>query len=186
MDIEWRGIILDGKYLGDYFEVSNTGEIRNIKNKEKGPRPVKQQKKQNGYMDCSLTIPGQGERRPKVHTIVAETFLGPKPFKNAQVNHKDGDKTNNHVSNLEWVSQSENMRHAEETGLMKSKKKAVVRIDKDGKEEYFPSVIAAAKALKTKNSTQTRKNISRTLCGITSSSCGYRWRYANNEDERKE
>ena len=51
------------------------------------------------------------------HKVIAETFL-PKPSeKHTVVNHKDGDKTNNVVDNLEWVTQKENIAHAWSTGL---------------------------------------------------------------------
>jgi transposase len=51
-----------------------------------------------------------------VHRIVAITFI-PNQHQKEQVNHKDGNKQNNHVNNLEWVSRQENMRHAFDTGL---------------------------------------------------------------------
>lgn len=57
----------------------------------------------------------------RVHILVALTFLGPKPAPEYQVNHKDGDKTNNHVENLEWVTPSKNSLHAVRTGLSKVK-----------------------------------------------------------------
>lgn len=56
-------------------------------------------------------------RYEMVHRLVAKAFL-PNPRQLPAVNHRDGDKRNNHVGNLEWVSHAENSRHAKETGLM--------------------------------------------------------------------
>lgn len=53
-----------------------------------------------------------------LHRLVALHFL-PNPYQYKQVNHKDGDKTNNHVSNLEWCSAEQNINHSLETGLRK-------------------------------------------------------------------
>lgn len=52
----------------------------------------------------------------KIHRVIAETFI-PNPNNLPCVNHKDGNKRNNDVSNLEWVTYSENMKHATKTGL---------------------------------------------------------------------
>ena len=179
---EWKGLIYHGESFEGSFECSNMGNIRNIKDKENGPKEVTQRTNKKGYKYFSMKLTGRKELKPRTNVVVAETFLGPKPFEGAQVNHKNGNKKNNEVSNLEWVTQSENMRHAEETGLMKSKKKAVVRIDKDGNRELYDSVISAAKALETGNDVQTRKNIGKVLRGITYTCAGYRWEYADKGD----
>ena len=69
-----------------------------------------------GYPLVNLTT-GKGKRTTHtVHSLVAEAFIGSRPA-NHEINHKDGCKTNNHVSNLEYVIPSDNIRHAFETGL---------------------------------------------------------------------
>lgn len=69
-----------------------------------------------GYPVVGLTV-GKGKRTMHtVHSLVAEAFIGSRPA-NHEINHKDGCKTNNHVSNLEYVIPSVNIRHAFKTGL---------------------------------------------------------------------
>ena len=68
-----------------------------------------------GY--CNIELHKDGKPIMKyVHRLVAEAFV-PNPDCKPQVNHKDGDKLNNHFSNLEWVTASENQRHAIGKGL---------------------------------------------------------------------
>jgi HNH endonuclease/NUMOD4 motif len=57
----------------------------------------------------------------RVHVLVAKYFLGNKPSAEYQVNHKDRNKSNNHVDNLEWVTPKENMKHARLNGFDSSK-----------------------------------------------------------------
>ena len=71
-----------------------------------------------GYKFVILYKDGIKTKCP-VHRLVAKTFSD-NPEGKLQVNHIDGDKTNNHINNLEWVNQSENNQHAWDIGLRKS------------------------------------------------------------------
>lgn len=70
----------------------------------------------NGYVYVTLTDYEGRKHSVRLHRVVAETYL-PNPSGLPQVNHIDGVKTNNSISNLEWVSAEENTRHALKEGL---------------------------------------------------------------------
>jgi hypothetical protein len=90
----------------------------------------------NGYAKVMLHIDGKPLCR-KVHNLVAQAYIGERP-KGMQVNHKDGNKLNNNFSNLEYVTPSENLRHAVRMGLRKSS----IRLDKKNR---FNEIKAATK-----------------------------------------
>lgn len=105
-----------------------------------------------GYENVNL-IDSNGVTHLKcVHRLVALTFI-PNPDNLPQINHIDGDKTNNHVCNLEWCSAAHNLKHARETGLhMSDGDKAVIQI-KDGKVvARFKSASEASRATGIKRS----------------------------------
>lgn len=77
------------------------------------------------YKRVCLSAAGK-KRFHHVHRLVAEAFI-PNPENMTQVNHIDGNKQNNHVSNLEWCDNSQNQKHAYDTGLKKRKLSPVDR-----------------------------------------------------------
>jgi hypothetical protein len=110
------------------YEVSNIGNVRSIDRVIKTARyPMNLKGRilrpaidKKGYKRVAIMVDGKLITL-KVHRIVAKAFidnLNNKP----QVNHIDGIKTNNHVSNLEWMNNSENVQHAFDNGLMKAKR----------------------------------------------------------------
>lgn len=109
----WKSI----KNWEGFYEVSSRGKVRSLdrvlygggtKYIKKG-RLLKLHPCSNGYLSVSLyNLPKQECKL--VHRLVAEAFI-PNPDKKKEVNHKNGDKTDNRVDNLEWVSRSENLVH---------------------------------------------------------------------------
>ena len=99
-----------------FIEVSNEGRVRSLLRGD--PWVLKTQVDKKGYHRIRVTI----EREKityKVHREVAKAFI-PNPNDLPQVNHKDGNKSNNTVDNLEWVSNRDNAHHAIENGLWDS------------------------------------------------------------------
>lgn len=99
--------IYNGKY-----DVSSDGEIfSNVGTRKRMIGKVGN----NGYRMVVLTVDGK-KLYPMVHRLVAEVFI-PNPKNLREVNHKDGNKLNNSVDNLEWVTTRENQLHARDMGL---------------------------------------------------------------------
>lgn len=110
----WKDIKgFDGKY-----KISNFGEVMSIDyGKTKKSKLLTPKQHHTGYLLVRLCY-GDG-RMPKnrtIHSLVAEAFI-PNPENKRCVNHKDGNKTNNNVTNLEWNTHKENCQHAIKTGL---------------------------------------------------------------------
>lgn len=101
----------------DDYEISNKGKIRRaIKGYNKPAKFVlKWDIGRDGYAQVTLSKKGQ-LFRTKIHRLVLLTFFGPCP-KNMECNHKDGNKLNNCIENLEWVTKKEQVKHAIENGL---------------------------------------------------------------------
>ena len=113
MSEEWKQVVgWEGLY-----EVSNLGRVRSlvrqVHHRCYGGKILTQPNAVTGYK-CVTLHPGR--KWQLVHRLVAEAFID-NPAQNPQVNHKDGNKKNNIIGNLEWCTASENIKHAFRTGL---------------------------------------------------------------------
>ena len=133
------------------YQVSDTGLVKTTKT----GRILKPTVSSHGYERVCL-FKMDRERRYRVHRLVAMAFI-PNPDNLPQVNHIDGNKRNNHVSNLEWVTNEQNSHHARDHGLRtghekfcESKRKRVIATNiETGERIVFDSILAAKKRIGT-------------------------------------
>lgn len=117
------------------LEVSNLGNARTIwEHKVKQLKPMEMKTTVGSYLKVSVTKEDTGKQiQIGLHNLVAEVFVE-KPInvegKKIEPNHSDGDKHNNAATNLEWMTRSQNLQHAIDTGLRKV-------VDANGKSLYI-------------------------------------------------
>lgn len=107
--------------MKEYLEIHSNGNIYAKERLLKDGRVLKRKKKiatNNGigYLQVKIEVDRQSKRY-YVHRLVAETFI-PNPNNYPDVNHIDGDKSNNDISNLEWCSRKDNIKHAINNNLI--------------------------------------------------------------------
>lgn len=118
-DLIWRSVVgYEGCYLvsdtGLIYSEARTEFVKSSRTKGhyryRNSGLIKTQISKAGYKQVGLSIDGKCKRLT-VHRIVAMAFV-PNPLGLKEVNHKDGNRLNNHVDNLEWVSRSQNSLHS--------------------------------------------------------------------------
>jgi len=100
---EWRTV----SGFEGIFEISNYGRVRNLQT----GRILHGSIAHHAYRYVSLTVRQRVTSRA-IHRLVAEAFLSPRPTPRHTVNHIDGDASNNHAANLEWMTMREQSDHA--------------------------------------------------------------------------
>jgi hypothetical protein len=128
------------------YQVSNMGNVKTMPRLHRTDRPyVKQERLLNppinvtGYKQATLYKDKKGVIH-SVHKLVATAFLERQPHDQV-VNHKDGNKQNNHVENLEWCTYGQNQSHAIRTGLIKMRRGQAF-IDARVAQEKRPAIYA--------------------------------------------
>lgn len=133
----------------------------------------------NGYLRATL-YKDHKRNKKSIHRLVAEAFI-PNPENKPQINHKNGDKKDNRVENLEWVTQSENMLHAYSVLGYKGHDPKIVLQIKDNM--VIAEFYSACEAYK-----QTRINRGH-ICdccrGERNFAGGYQWKYKQKNQSNK-
>ena len=114
---QWKAI---AECNGEYY-ISDHGRVKSYKYGKE--RILKPGTNTNGYQIISICT---NSLRPSklIHQLVALEFIE-NPDNKPQVNHRDGNKTNNNADNLEWVTHKENIQHGWDTGLFDDKRKKI-------------------------------------------------------------
>lgn len=119
INLNWKGLVYQNIDFSDKYEVSEYGDIRNIQT----DTILKQSTNHGGYKFVCISLnaeKGLGNRKTIIiHKAVAYNFVD-NPFNYNSVDHIDCNKSNNHYSNLEWVSLEENTHRAYLNGLFKA------------------------------------------------------------------
>ena len=161
---KWQSI---SGYEGLYI-ASNRGNIKSLKRN----RVLKTSPNEKGYLYVVLSKNGVSKSY-RVHRVIANTFLG--EHKGLEVNHIDGNKHNNDVSNLEFCTHAENMNHAVRSGLLNNQK-PVIQMDSDKNViRIFRTVIEAERETGA-------KDIAR-ACRRGIKAAGFRWEYLVKEGD---
>lgn len=180
----WKDI--DG--YENLYQVSNLGNVRSLNYRHtRKPNNIAKAKNRDGY--STVRMNKFGKRAVKqIHQLVAKTFI-PNPENKPEVNHKDGNKENNQVSNLEWVTSKENTKHAIDvlqfnflpnrkiTGGKHHAAKPVYQYEKNGNLiKKWGCVSDAARYLNHRPD-----NIIKNCNGQLKSAYGFIWKYAEGE-----
>jgi len=175
---EWRII----KEYPNY-DVSNFGNIKNNKTSK-----IMKQTLKGGYYNIGL-VNELGKKTFKVHRLVCLNFIE-NPENKSDVNHKDKNKINNNICNLEWMTHRENNIHrCIGTKMTSNKNKCVLRIDKDTNEilEKYNSIeLAGIWALNndyTKTAHNGRNSIGNCLKGLSKIAYKFKWKYENKNND---
>lgn len=161
----WKKFIYEGQETD--YSVSTEGEVR-----KDTTNYILSQSSQQDYKFVGLIINGK-QKRMRVHRMVALTFID-NPDNKPYVNHINGNRSDNNVENLEWVTPSENTQHAVDTGLFKSgRARAVIQYNLNG--EQMATFESASEAARQTGGSQSKITM---CCRRQRDSVNdYQWRY---------
>lgn len=163
------------------YEASDSGQIRSLYRGVRNEKILKQVVNKDGY--CRVELYKDGKRKYLlVHRAVWESFNGSVP-EGYEINHKDENRQNNNIENLELLTHLENLNYGSHNIKLRyanHRRKGVIAYDKAGKKLFeFDSIMHAIEVLNFKNNSYA--HISKCCKGKKKSAYGYVWRYPDTE-----
>jgi hypothetical protein len=165
----WKQVVVDD--IEYNYEISNFGNVRNKDKK------VLKGNIRDGYKSATLCNNNQSKSF-KIHRLVALMFIENNDSTNNIVNHIDGNKDNNHYTNLEWTTASANVQHAVDNKLIKITKRRVTQYDSEGNEIKIYESLDAAK----KETGVDDGGIAKVCKGTRKTAGGFVWKYTDIND----
>lgn len=157
---------IDVKGYEGLYKVSNYGRVKSNR------KILKNRNHTSGYLQVNLSKRGHSENK-YIHRLVAEAFID-NPNNFSEVNHKDENKLNNRVDNLEWCSRQYNNTYG--TKIKRTSENNYKKVLCVETNTTFNSIIEAAKTLNINAG-----NITLVCKGLRKTAGSYHWKYFNNE-----
>lgn len=152
-----------------YYSITEDGEVYS----DRRGKYLKQYQTPKGYKTVHLSV-GNCSKGFQVHRLVAEAFI-PNPNNYPQVNHKDENPSNNHVSNLEWVTAEENINYrSHNSNMIKTQSYPVLCVELN--KMFLNARIAASEFNLNRQNIQACCNGKRGTCG------GFHWKYCEERE----
>ena len=187
MKEKWKDI----KGLEKKYQISTYGRVKSKERYKKNngeyvPEIIMKQgltigKKSHGYKTICLYINKNKKRKQFIHRLVAKHFI-PNIENKKEVNHIDGNKQNNNINNLEWVTPSENMKHAYKIDINKNKMgghKRLKKINQYNKNNIFIKTYISIEEAKRQTNINS-SSIGACANGKRKSAGGFIWKFQKN------
>lgn len=177
-----NSLIRDCLQSGEWFVCADGYIWKKNWNKTGTTRRCRQRINAGGYARVTMKRPGERSLEVMAHRVVAFAFHGPPPSPRHEVNHINGDKTDNRPSNVEWVERPENMAHAWRLGL----REAAGEIGKSGQSHHKAKLtdddvreIHRLRGEMTQNRLAARYGVSQSSISLIH--CGKNWPHIHKE-----